>query len=524
MRHDSARGWWNGRAFLLAMVVLAAVPLLWPSIPPLVDLPGHMGRYRIQTGIADSLYLSRWYDFHWGLMGNLAIDLLMFPLGALIGIEPAVKLTVVAIPVLTVAGFLAIAREVHGRVPPTALFALPLAYCYPLHFGFVNFGLAMGLALLGFALWLRLRRVDRIGLRAALFVPGGMALWLAHGFGWAVLCLLAFAAETVTARDAGRRWPAAIWRGGLACLPLAPPLLLQVLWRDGGAAGRSADFFNMSSKLFWLASILRERWMWWDLAGAALLCVIVLAGIAGRGLRMDRRLGLGAALLGIAFFLLPRILFGSAYADTRLAPFAVAIALLALEPKQLSRRTASIWAAAGLAFLLARTAVSTVSFALYDRAWQAQLRAIDHLPMGARVFALVRLGCPGWSSSRMEHIASIAIVRRDVFINDQWYMPGAQLIRRRYAVPPRYDGDPSQMLPPPHCRFKRESLLIPAIDNLPRDRFDHVWLIDLPAARWPKRSWLIPVWHGRTGILYRVAGSATAASETPNGSERRATH
>ncbi|MFO3796683.1 MAG: S1C family serine protease, partial [Anaerolineales bacterium] len=37
-----------------------------------------------------------------------------------------------------------IAREVHGRIPPTALFALPLAYSYPFQFGFVNFALSIG--------------------------------------------------------------------------------------------------------------------------------------------------------------------------------------------------------------------------------------------------------------------------------------------------------------------------------------------------------------------------------------------
>jgi hypothetical protein len=36
------------------LVLLCALPLLWPDIPPLVDLPGHMGRYRVQLDLANS--------------------------------------------------------------------------------------------------------------------------------------------------------------------------------------------------------------------------------------------------------------------------------------------------------------------------------------------------------------------------------------------------------------------------------------------------------------------------------------
>src|SRR3546814_17939231 len=87
------------------------------------------------------------------------------------------------IPALTVSGLLWIAREVPGRVPATALFALPIAYSYLFHFGFANFALSMALALNAYAFWLRLGRQNRIGLRAAIFVPLSCLLWLCHTFG-----------------------------------------------------------------------------------------------------------------------------------------------------------------------------------------------------------------------------------------------------------------------------------------------------------------------------------------------------
>src|SRR5439155_18635239 len=136
---------------------------------PLVDLVGPMGRYRVELDLNHSSYLQLYYDYHWAAIGNLGVDLLVIPLGKLLGLEPAVKLIVLLIPPLTAAGFLWVAREVHGRVPPTAFFALPFIYGYPFLFGFVNFALSVALAFLAFGLWLRLGRLGRTRRRSLLF-------------------------------------------------------------------------------------------------------------------------------------------------------------------------------------------------------------------------------------------------------------------------------------------------------------------------------------------------------------------
>ena len=210
MDRGEALQWWQTRWFVLAATLLACVPLLWPEIPPLVDLPGHMGRYRVQLDGAHYPWISHWYNFSWSLIGNLGVDLLVIPLSKIFGLELAVKLIVMAIPALTVAGLLWIAREVHGRIPATALFALPLAYSHPFHFGFVNFALSMALALNAFGLWLRLARLGKLKLRAMIFVPLSAAIWVTHAFGWGTLGVLAFSAELIRQHDM-RRQPGAPW-------------------------------------------------------------------------------------------------------------------------------------------------------------------------------------------------------------------------------------------------------------------------------------------------------------------------
>jgi len=165
------RPWWESRLCLALVVLATTLPLLYPAVPPLVDLFGHMGRYRVELDLNNSPWLRQYYDYHWAAIGNLGVDLLIIPLGKLLGLEPAVKLIVILIPPLTAAGFLWVAREVHGRIPPTVFFALPFIYGFPFLFGFVNFALSVALAFLAFGLWLRLGRLGRTVTREWLFVP-----------------------------------------------------------------------------------------------------------------------------------------------------------------------------------------------------------------------------------------------------------------------------------------------------------------------------------------------------------------
>jgi hypothetical protein len=148
---DGTRRWWETRWFVALAALLTAVPLLYPQVPPLVDLFGHMGRYRVELDLDHSPWLQQYYDYHWAAIGNLGVDLLVIPLGHLLGLELAVKLIVLAIPPLTAAGFLWVAREVHGRVPPTAYFALPFIYGYPFLFGVVKYAHSVALAFIAFA-------------------------------------------------------------------------------------------------------------------------------------------------------------------------------------------------------------------------------------------------------------------------------------------------------------------------------------------------------------------------------------
>ena len=513
------RAWWEHPALVLAAVLACGVPMLWPGVTPLVDLPGHMGRYHVQMEIGRSAVLQGYYDFQWALIGNLGVDLLVMPLAALIGLEPAVKLIAIATPVLTAAGFLWVAREVHERIPPTAYFALPLTYSFPLMFGFVNFALSMALAFLAFAFWLRLARLGRLKLRAGLFVPISILLWICHAFGWGTLGVMAFSAELVRQFDLKRPLWKAGFNSGLHCLALAPPVLLMLLWRSGEqVAGQTAVWFNFEQKVNWVRMALRDRWYDWDQAALAVIGLVLVAGLVyRRRLEYSRNLAASALFLALVYVCLPRIVFGSNYADMRLAPYVIAVALIAIRYRPaFAGRAGAAFAVAGLLFAGTRLAGNTISFWMYDQAYDRELAAVAHIPRGARLISFVGVTCRrSWAQQRLEHLPALALVRRDAFSNDQWSMSGAQLLTAHYPDNGYFSRDPSQQVLDRPCPGERWLTLNESLARFPRDKFDYVWLINAPVHDPALAQGLRPVWKSGASVLYRVADPAPPATQEP---------
>ncbi len=510
--------WWQTRWFVAFAAVLAALPLVWPDVPPLVDLPGHMARYRVQLSHDSVPWLKDWYDFRWSLIGNLGVDLLVEPLAPIFGLELSVKLIMLTVPPLIAVGFLWIAREVHGRIPATALFALPLAYSYPFHFGFINFALSMALALNAFALWLRLARTGHLRLRAILFVPIGAIIWVTHTFGWGVLGVLAFSAELIRQHDKQQGWVKPWFHAVLHCLPLAPPALLMIAWRSGHVTGQTGDWFNWRAKISWMTMVLRDRWMPFDIASVAILYLILFKGFRDPNIQYSRNLGLSALFLLAVFILLPRIVFGSAYADMRLAPFLIGIAVIAIRPRPgLSIRGTATLAAAGLAFFGVRTAATTVSFAMYDQAYDRELAALDTLPQGARLISFVGETCYNeWTMTRLQHIPGMALVRNLAYSNDQWSMPGAQLLTVRYGAPRGFNHDPSQIVTDVKCPREWWRPIAVSLAKFPRKSFDYVWLISPPPYDRRLETGLTEVWRSGSSALFRIDHATPAAGLTPD--------
>jgi hypothetical protein len=497
---ETRMGW-----LALAAVVAATLPLWWPAVPPLTDFPGHLGSYRILAE-AGRGPLAHHYAVHWQLIGNLGVEALVLALRPLLGLETAAKLVVLAIPALTVAAMLWLAREAHGRVPPTAPFAFPLAYALPLQFGFVNFSLSAALALGALALWIRLARSLPAWRRAALFAPLACLIWLCHSFGWAMTGLFVLGAELVLRRRAGERWPRAAILAGLMVLPMALPLAATVTGLAQPAVGDTGDWFDMPLKLIWLLSVLREHWLPYDLACAAGLLTLVALALRSPRLRLDPLLGVPALLGFTVFLLLPRVFEGGAYVDMRILPATLALAVLAIRVERDWRGARWLAVTAG-AFFVMRLVTTTIVFAQAANAQTRELAALDALPIGSAVLVLeAEPARTDWAVPRDTHLAGIAIARRRVFTNDQWALAGQQLIAPLHPAAAPYDRDPSEIVYPAGAGYQITDFDT-AIARFDRGTFDRVWTIGFALGR-AHAGDLDLVWGSNRSAVYRVARPA----------------
>lgn len=472
--------WWA-----IALVCLIALaPLLVVGIAPLTDLYGHLGRHAVQTGLAERPGLQPYFSYEWKLIGNLGGDILVQLFYPLFGVEGAVRATVMVTQGLGALGLVLVSREVHGRVTPFALAAIPLLYGFPFNYGFINYTLSMALALLAYVLWLRLRAGGREGLAAAWLGVAGAAIWVAHTYGWAFLGLLAGSTMLAEAWAARTHPLRAVGRILGACWPLLLPIVPMVIWR-AGSSGAAVSGWAWQSKFVWALSPLRTYWRDFDMGSLAVLVLLLVWALATRAVRFDRRVGIAALLCLACFIALPFRVFGSAFADMRLFPYALALALVAIgmaRPGQASRQASRALLVAGvlaIAFFGVRMASTAIAYRNLDGQVQAALPAVDKLPMGARVaFFSVKPCRTRWALAPLDHLAGAAMVRRDAFVNDQWQQPGVNPLKVRYPAAEPFIRDPSHLAVREDCKpggtYPR---LSKALARLPREAFTHIWIV-----------------------------------------------
>ncbi|MEP7221289.1 MAG: hypothetical protein ABI673_01335 [Novosphingobium sp.] len=492
-------GWLQSPWTFVLLCVAAALPLAFLDTLPLIDLGGHLGRYAIQIDGGASPVLRQWYSFHWGLLPNLGVDLLVQVLAPIMGLEPAVKLIVVSIPVLQVAGWLLIARAAHGHIPPTALLVLPLAYSAVFHFGFINFNLCAALASLALALWIELGNRNQTALRTAIFVPLSCVLWVCHLAGWAIFCVLAAGVELARLYDKTGNIRDTILR---SILPLGALLLPQIIGMImapvHSGRGVTVDFFNFSNKLIWIVIVLRDHWQNWDAASAIFLLLAVGGAWHLPHFRLHKGLALGAIFLLVCFVAVPTTLIGSAFADMRLVPTLLAVTLLAARPgADCGRRLLLAVTIAGVAFAGARFAGNGIALARIDRQFTRTLSVLPAVPRDTLLVTVAISRCDislPWDADRRLHLAGYALARRGAFANDQWVLPGAQLLTVHNPAAGRFVTEPSQDAYEISCRgmesVMQKVTLIPQTTR-------YMWVYG------GTRRFVFPGWH-----VIRAAGDS----------------
>ena len=316
---------------VFAILLLCITPIISVSFPPLSDLYGHLGRYAVQTRIGQGTPLDAYYAYDWQLIGNLGADLLVEIFQPIFGLERSVWVIVLANQTIAALAILLISYEVHGRITPYAVFALPLIYSYPFTYGFINFTLAMAFAMLAFWGWLRLRNHGKFKLATLLLMFSGVVTWCCHTYGWAFLGLMCGSWSLVS------HWNG--WRNLLAtaravlqdCFVLFIPIVPMLLWRTN-TSGSVTGQWSVEYKVIWVASILRNQCVLVDIVSTFTILAIIYTRVRATEQTYNRGLALAAGLALLVFLLLPARVFGSFMADMRILPYAAILGLLMLSP------------------------------------------------------------------------------------------------------------------------------------------------------------------------------------------------
>ncbi len=467
----------------LVLAVLSGLPFMVTRYPQLTDYPAHLARYHVMLGIDHNAWLQKYYIFHWRLSGNLGVDLLMVPLGRLLGVETAGWLIGLLIPPLTGLGLIAVEWALRRRIGVGAILALTTIWSPALALGFYNFCLGLALALLAFALWVRWER--RSARRALAFLAIGAVVWLCHVSAWGILGVMVFGYEW----SQRKRWTAFLAPWPLL-LPVAPMVLVP--GAGAGALPYGPAFFAYKQAIFMQA--MRDQWRTLDqLTPLLLLAPIALAMIFRR---FDGRVGWAAVLMFVMVWAVPRHLGGGDYADYRLIPVALMLGCLAIDWR--APRLA-IWLAPLL--FLVRLAATTQAWIASDRELAVELRALRFIPEGARVAGAVGIDQSTWPLKPYEHAPAYATIRRDALVNVHFAIPGVHMLQLR----PDADGrrlqnfvDPWHRIIYRHGQDVRLSVFAPAYDA------DYLWYfggkqpVDLPDGA-------IVLYRTRHSLLARLA-------------------
>jgi hypothetical protein len=481
------------------LVLATMLPVAFLRTPPMIDVLGHMGRYELQTGLDRDPFLQMFYAFQWRVLGNLGADLLVQVLYPMLGMVGATRIAVLLVPLLGAGGILLLSRQVHGRVTPFAVLGLALIYALPFTWGFLNFSLAMSLALLAFTLWLRLGPGRR---RVVLFVPLSLGVWLCHTFGWAFLGILCTAESLARRHGENPAIRAVLLATVRDCAPLLAPLVPMLMWRSSAAGAGIDGWFDLKEKAAWLISTQRLSWEWTDKLCAGLLIVVVYAGFRNPRVAADRALALAAGLAAATFVLLPRQIFGSVFADMRLAPYALLLALLALRDTG-AARTRTVLLTGALTFVAFRLALTGHVYREREREMEAHLGALQAIPAHARLATLIEVPChQEWPLPWYSHLGSVALVRKHVFANDQWANSSMNPLRVHFPQAERYATDDRQLFYPPRCGMS--PTLAQSLRALPLRAFTHVWIVGIAPGTIPRRSGLTPAWRSADAAVFTV--------------------
>jgi hypothetical protein len=517
-------------ALFAVLIAITSIPVILHPWPPISDYINHLARmYVIAVGNSDP-DLSRFYEVDWQLVPNLMMDLIVPLLERVMNVYLAGQVYTIASFALILSGTVALHRQLYGRWSALPLIAFPLLYNNVFLVGTMNYVFGIGLSLWAIVAWIALRERSA-WLRLAVSTLFVLALFLCHLFAVGVygLALLAFELLRLWT-EYGRlrrlypgRSPAQLLLPllvdfvacGLPFLPVLPMLMMSPTW--GLRQTVTWEFPGKFDGLIYVIEVYSH--------GAAFVLVAALAFALGWTSR-HRALSFHAfglvllALGAVTYLLLPRVLFETYMADTRL-PISLAFMLIAsihLDFRdQIVRRGFAVMLIALLSLRVAEVENTWMSLSGQTDSFRDSVQLIDR---GAKV--LVAYADPdGGDDVRdlgLVHADCLAIIERSALVTTAFTVVGKQIMHARPDYRGRVDtvdGTPPMINELVHLTKDRDATSDKYWGHWASD-YDYLYVLFVdPGYQNPDPAHLTPLYTGERFVLYRIESSRIADAGKP---------
>ncbi len=487
-------------ALVAAFLVVALIPLFTCSPLPLGDYPNHLARMYIISTLPHSQILQRYYEIHWQLIPNLALDLMVPQLARFMAVERAMLIFTGLTLVLLVAGCFAVHRALFGRLSYAPFAVFLLLYNRQFLWGMLNYLFSLGLALLTFALWVALRRKP-LAIRCGIFVVLGMMVFISHLSGFGVLGVLIGGYE-LHAFWQERNYRALRKDLVAAIVALGSPVVMFVLFSPTGSRASQFEYWGLQKRFIGLFDVFNNYLLALDVATFLLVMAAIGLGFLLRKARLHSRMLLPLVSMALIYCIIPSQLFGSNGSDRRLIPALFLILACSLE---WNVRERYIVAVVALVFLV-RTAVLIKNWTAASAIYRANLEVMDQIPRGAKVATAVgELDYPQLNNPPLGHLPNMAVVRREVLTNalfaDYGHQPlrfkpdyESELAQHEYNVHVVADADPKNPL----------NTTVNPFERIPLTDFDYMLLVNKRYFHYPVPDMLRPVYSAGDTVLYQV--------------------
>jgi hypothetical protein len=514
--------WWIGVVLLFAAL---GVPLLAAQVPPLTDYPNHLARCYVLAFMGSDPLLSRMFSAHWQIIPNIAIDLILPPLMHVFLPFTAGRIVLSLCLFAPVSGAIALSYAYFGRRSFWQLTPGFAAFNALFLMGFMNFEIGIGMAMWAAAAWIYYR--DR---RPWLAIASGMiiapAVFFFHLMGCFFYALLVGCYELFAILDGGVRERGglinSVKRAGLVVIPFLAPAYLYLL----------SPLDKVSSAPEW-ASYSRKAWSvlvpFLDYSVPLSLLVIapVIAFLAycvltGR-VDVSRPGLLAAAILAVAYVVLPTSMKRLWWVDTRMIAMLGFLIFAVFLPRGLSSRQQTASALMVGLLLMAKIALITMVWNHSQRDVRDVQQVIARVEPGSRVLdtyvtrddnRVWYAAMPLWRriphlNPTFWHLGSLVLLDRRAFWPSIFATDNQQPIRAR---PPYLDALGTGAAPPSYQLLGSLKMTANEAERFPflpnwEQKFDYVLLLNAEGAGnleqiSPEKLELLD--HRGIAVLFRV--------------------